>query len=380
MITVTLQYGDNYVNVEFPCGDNHLLSRLSELHYEGNELRYAFLHEVIEPKELAILEKTFVNPDELNYLAKRMDSFWGDEEIQFFEAAKHRGCSTPKDLINMTFNLQKYTLIRDISDLGKVGQDYLLNTQGSIPANDDNNPKYAAIARELLTSGKGIVTDSGLLFDNPELEFEEVYDGQVFPPYYYDSSVLTTIRADFGGKSEYLYLPCESISIRKAIERLGAADYQSVDFSIEDSMFESDTWNERIEDVLENDGVGRLNAFLKAVSDDCFDYDKFDAIAAYADVSDGTSLINLAQNIDKFIFASEVKNYYEVGAFLCENDEDLLLPSRLEQYFDFAKYGQHMCEKRGGEFVPQGFVCLDGTITLSDILPDRDASMKFGGM
>ena len=33
MITVTLQYGDNYVDVEFPCSDNYLQSRLNELHY-----------------------------------------------------------------------------------------------------------------------------------------------------------------------------------------------------------------------------------------------------------------------------------------------------------------------------------------------------------
>ena len=84
MITVTLQYGDNYVDVEFPCSDNYLQSRLNELHYEGNFLQHAFVHEVIEPKELSVLEKTFVSPDELNYLAKRMDSFWGDEEIQFY--------------------------------------------------------------------------------------------------------------------------------------------------------------------------------------------------------------------------------------------------------------------------------------------------------
>lgn len=305
MITVTLQYGDNMVDVEFPCSDNYLQSRLNELHYEGSFLQYAFVHEVIEPKELSVLEKTFVSPDELNYLAKRMDSFWGDEEVQFFEAAKHRGCATPKDLINMTFNLQKYTLIRDISNLGRVGQDYLINTKGAIPAHDDGNPQYAALARELLTSGKGIVTDRGLLFDNPELEFEEVYDGHVFPPYYYDNSMLATIRADYGGRSEYLYLPCESISIQKALMRLGASEIKDVDFSLEDCMFESQEWNDRIEDMLENDGIRKLNAFLDIVGTEGFDYDKMDAVIEYAGVSDGTSLISLAKNIDKFTFVRE---------------------------------------------------------------------------
>ena len=380
MITVTLQYGDNYVDVEFPCSDNYLQSRLNELHYEGNFLQHAFVHEVIEPKELAILEKTFVNPDELNYLAKRMDSFWGDEEIQFYEAAKYRGCATPKDLINMTFNLQKYTLIRDISNLGKVGQDYLLNTQGSIPAHDDDNPKYAALARELLSSGKGIVTDSGLLFDNPELEFDEVYDGHVFPPYYYDNSMLSTIRADYGGRSEYLYLPCESISIQKALMRLGASEIKDVDFSVEDCMFESQEWNDRIEDMLANDGIRKLNAFLGIVSAEGFDYDKMDAVIEYAGVSDGTSLINLAKNMDKFTFVNEAKSYYDVGAYLCKINNDFFLPPHLNSFFDYAKYGQQMSDKQSGEFTSQGFVSLVGNVTLPDILPDKEPTMKLGGM
>ena len=60
-----------------------------------------------------------VNLDELNYLAKRMDSFFGDEETQFFEAIKLEHFTDMKDLINLTFNLDKYTLIKDVSDINR---------------------------------------------------------------------------------------------------------------------------------------------------------------------------------------------------------------------------------------------------------------------
>lgn len=376
---VIYQLGNEFAEIEYPCTDEELDNGLSELtHYSyPSDL---FVKEVIEPRELAFLENTFVNPDEINYLTKRMDSFWGDEEIQFYEAANYRAFTEPKDLINLTFNLQKYPIIRDISDLENVGRNYLLNIQGSIPAHDEGNPKYAKLGRELLSSGKGIVTENGLLFDEPEIEYEEIYDGQVFPPYYYDSSMLATIRADFDGKSEYLYLPCEPISIRKSISRLGAAGSQFVEFSVEDTMFESDEWNYRIADVLRNDGVRKLNAFLQFLSKDGFDYDKMNAVANYAGVTDGESLIHLARNIDRFIFAEDVSSYYEVGAYMCSQDEDFHLPSRLDEYFDFAKYGRRMCEVRNGKFVPEGFVCLDGTMSLDDILPDNENTMQLGGM
>ena len=104
------------------------------------------------------------------------------------------------------------------------------------------------------------------------------------------------------------------------------------------------------------------------------------AVANYAGVTDGESLIHLARNIDRFIFAEDVSSYYEVGAYMCSQDEDFHLPSRLDEYFDFAKYGRRMCEVRNGKFVPEGFVCLDGTMSLDDILPDNENTMQLGGM
>ena len=98
----------------------------------------------------------------------------------------------------------------------------------SIPANDDANPKYAEIGRRLMQSGTGIVTEHGILFVDEDVQFQELYDGQVFPPYLYDSSILCTAKAEYHGKVEYLYLPCERAAIDKSIGRLGAPDAESV--------------------------------------------------------------------------------------------------------------------------------------------------------
>ena len=145
-------------------------------------------------------------------------------------------------------------------------------------------------------------------------------------------------------------------------------------------MFESQEWNDRIEDMRTNDGIRKLNAFLGIVSAEGFDYDKMDAVIEYAGVSDGTSLINLAKNMDKFTFVSEAENYYDVGAYLCKINNDFFLPPHLNSFFDYAKYGQQMSDKQSGEFTSQGFVSLVGNVTLPDILPDKEPAMKLGGM
>ena len=118
-------------------------------------------------------------------------------------------------------NLNKYCLIQNIGNMGKIGQEYLLNRDGSIPANNDANPKYAEIGRRLMQSGTGIATEHGILFIDEDVQFQELYDGQVFPPYLYDASILCTAKAEYHGKVEYLYLPCERAAIDKSIGRPG---------------------------------------------------------------------------------------------------------------------------------------------------------------
>ena len=155
MIKVTVQYNDHLVDIHFPCSENTLQSALMEIHAADDNPPELFITDVIFPEELDHLKDRFVNLDELNYLAKRMESFFGTEEEQFYEAMKQEGFTELKDLINLSFNLNKYCLIQNIGNMSKIGQEYFLNRDGSIPANDDANPKYAEIGRRLMQSGTG---------------------------------------------------------------------------------------------------------------------------------------------------------------------------------------------------------------------------------
>ena len=87
-----------------------------------------------------------------------------------------------------------------------------------------------------MQSGTGIVTEHGILFVDEDVQFQELYDGQVFPPYLYDASILCTAKAEYQGKVEYLYLPCERAAIDKSIGRLGAPDADSVSIILDDFM------------------------------------------------------------------------------------------------------------------------------------------------
>ncbi|MDD6994939.1 MAG: hypothetical protein SPH68_00990 [Candidatus Borkfalkiaceae bacterium] len=117
-IELVLQNDGVKRNVIFPCTESEYQTTCKELELKDN---YAFVRDVVEPKVLALKKDTFVNFDEINYLAKRMDSFDQKELFSFFAAVEAGNYVLTKDLINLTFNLNCYTLIRDVSNLKNIG-------------------------------------------------------------------------------------------------------------------------------------------------------------------------------------------------------------------------------------------------------------------
>ena len=75
-------------------------------------------------------EMLTVNVEELNYLAKRLDSFDTCEAAQFQAMAHKLELFELKDLINLTFCCQQATVITDFTNLKEVGRDHYMNIHG----------------------------------------------------------------------------------------------------------------------------------------------------------------------------------------------------------------------------------------------------------
>lgn len=377
-IKANFQYDGHQTSIGFPCSENELRAKLMELHAPEDSSELCLV-QMEYPSEFTFMENTFVNLDELNFLAKRMDSFFGDEEWQFFEAMKFEKFSSLKDLINLSFNLDKYTLIQNIGDMQKIGVDYTMNTQGCMPADEVNDPKYADLGRKLLQSGEGVFTEHGLLFKDSSRPFEELYDGQVFPGYVYDSGVLVIATAAYNEKAEYLYLPCEYHAIDKAIRRLGASCAEDCDIELEDFAVNDPAWLERMSKLCRTEGIYEINNLANAIRNSGVDFNKLSAAAEYADADSAKDLTAIAEHLDEFVFIKDIKDYEDVGRFYAENDQEYSLNPEMEDFFDFDGFGEYMVEANGGEFIPSGFVCMQGNADLSEIL-DSNEPMTMGGM
>ena len=80
-----------------------------------------------------------VNVEELNYLAKRLDSFDTGEAAQFQAMAHKLELFELKVLINLTFCCQQATVITDFSDLAAIGRDHYMNLHGGSASVDELN-------------------------------------------------------------------------------------------------------------------------------------------------------------------------------------------------------------------------------------------------
>ncbi len=128
-------------------------------------------------------EMLTVNVEELNYLAKRLDSFDTGEAAQFQAMAHKLELFELKDLINLTFCCQQATVITDFSDLAAVGRDHYMNLHGGSASVDELNALDGEeTARQLIESGSGTITPYGVVYDNG-MKLEQVYDGRFFPCY-----------------------------------------------------------------------------------------------------------------------------------------------------------------------------------------------------
>lgn len=384
MIKIRIRNAGHEIDIRFPLSESELFAKLSEINaVEGrNAAQSAYVTEVYWPEEFSALKNWYVNLDELNYLARRMESFDTLEYDQFLIGISKLDSKEVKDLINLTFNLNRFTLCQDVSSYGKIGRAYVLNTKGSVPAYDEDDPKYAAIGKELIDRGLAQITAKGLLIYNPFEKLTEVYDGQTFPEYYYEST-LASAEVSYNGRTELLLLPSEELAIKKALARLGAPSDQDCEIKFCLNNGDYDAWKERIEGIIRSEGLYAANKMLHSLDTGDMDWDKLTAAVELADVKSAANIAAVAEHLEEFGFLPDAKNESDIGHFLVDNVDEYGMNIEMEEYFDFSGFGEYFAGEHDGQFVGGGFIYFDSDRTLDEFLEELESegeSMDMGGM
>lgn len=325
-----------------------------------------------------------INVDEMDYLAKRLDSFDVYEAVQYQGTVFKHDLQDMTDLINQTFCCQQATVITDFSNLEKVGKDHYLTLMGgSCPVDDYEHVDGVETALLLLDSGAGKVTPYGVVYDN-HMKMEQLYDGVHFPEYLYDRPEMIVRMAPLNApeKTTILYLPMPEKQISRLLERSG----------IEDCVYEVENWRLSPKvvgaiDLLES-GHWELNDMCRAISVlDDKDRAKLDAAIEMAQPEFPEQITYLAQNLNLFDFFPDVKDAESYGRYMIQESGHFEYDSNLDEFYDYAGYGNQRLSQESGMFTKHGYVCYQGTLSLDELMMEdpaeryqREQGMEMGGM
>ena len=182
------------------------------------------------------LEKVGANLDELDYLARRLDSFDDYEAAQFQAIAVRLGTFDMTDFINLTFCCQQATVITNFSDLEGIGKTHILTISGGcLYVDEQEQVDGRAEALKLILNEHGTVTPYEVVYDNG-MELEQLYkEGGPFPDYL-DREFVILLEASAGeGQSTLLILPDSPARLERLLCRTGIRDSPQIHSRVVDS-------------------------------------------------------------------------------------------------------------------------------------------------
>ena len=330
------------------------------------------------------MEQCTVNVEELNYLAKRLESFDTGEAAQFQAMAHKLELFELKDLINLTFCCQQATVITDFSDLAAIGRDHYMNLHGGSASVDELNALDGEeLAQRLIESGSGTITPYGVVYDNG-MKLEQIYDGRFFPCYYYEPNAITVAVTSKSVPRDtehitWLFLPMVQEEIDRALLRGGITDPADVRLRLEDSQLPNEV------DILldmECETLSDLNE-LAAATDGLSkaDMEKLGAVVTLAEPKSAAQIKNLAESLDLFDFAPDAHTPEEYGKYMIRQSGHFDYDENLDAFYDYEKYGTERMNEEDGMFTDRGYIAYKGYASMEEVMNGgQSCHMEMGGL
>ena len=341
---------------------------------------------------LSQMEGTLINLDELDYLAKRLDSFCDGEDEQFEGMAHLLELRNVQDLISLTFCCQQATVISDFSNLKDIGQMHYLNTHGGgAPVEVIKNLDAEKIARDLIASGQGKITPYGVVYDNG-MELEHCYVVGAFPPYLYTQKVLDVEIASPRDPAEItlLQLPMPEGQLERMLIRGGMEPKDVFDMTAIPAHCPSAVVEALSDFALSHGSIGTLreiNQMCRALEHlTSAEQAKLAAAVQFAQPEYPFQIRHLAENLDEFDFIPDVKTPAEYGRYMIEQSGRFDFDPNLDEYYDYEKYGNDHISRQEGQFNEYGYICYHGTLSFEELMmedpsgPEENEGMQMGGM
>lgn len=338
-------------SIELPLSDEELNFQMRQMGIRETIPKGKLVKVSEKDNPLQKLEGQFLNMDEVNFFARRMEHLTEYDRKVLAVYANDCDVSTIKDLINLTFSMKGLSLLTDFSDASQVGVRLYTDEFSEIPEEQMN---FTEFAKNALKESNVKVLPYGVLVDHG-FELLEVYNGKTFPKFIVSEETVVVVEVqNTTGDREYLYLPTDICSMDKVKERLQVREYRELKVTEVENLRLPDTLVPIPEDINEIQQLTLFNEMCRKVRR--FQEAELKQLAAAVQF---TGLINfsnvayIATHLNEFEINPTVHNDEEYGKYLITESglfevDELLLP-----HINYAAFG---ADKKAGTFEVSGYV------------------------
>ena len=300
---------------------------------------------------------TMANVDELDWLAREMESFDRYEMLRFNAAAERFDISSVDKLMNLSFCSREVTVVSDFNDLERIGKWHYLTLRGSCASEELEKVDGKETALRLITGQAGCVTQYGVVYDNG-MKLEKLYDQRHLPPTWMAENCLLELEIGAPGeadpqKHEWLQLPTSQIRLERAMLRAGVDSCEEMQIILSDSRLPDEV---SCALDIEHESLFELNQMCQACA--YFldaDFEKLGAVCQMAKPTCAAHIRQLAENFDQFDFAPNVHTPEELGKYMIQRSGHHEYDESLEKFYNYGDYGVRRMLQDDGEFVDRAY-------------------------
>ena len=314
--------------------------------------------------------------DELNYLAKRLDSLNEDERLvlqavspKILKVGEDELVS-PKDLINMTYGLDEVSIISNVGNAQQLGQFVIENDlHTDVEAVPDDSVYLLDRTRigQLQQQNDGGVFIDGKYIVTAEYELPEVYDGKNLPIenptswFAFKMDVTRPPASDDLGEveaiTETLTLPLDRADADELAKRLGMERIEDcVYLGFESSIPQIDA--DKFGDMHDFDQLNNLSEMKLEMSPS--DQVKFKAVLSAEEPEKIEQILNIARSLDQYEFAPMVEDEaHFFKSYLLRHLDEKIDPRWLDSLLA-RNEGTELLERVGGTLTDYGVISSRG--------------------
>ena len=340
-----------YRSMELPLSDEELNFQMRQMGIRETIPKSKLVKVSEKDNPLQKLEGQFLNMDEVNFFARRMEHLTEYERKVLAVYANDSDVSTIKDLINLTFSMKGLSLLTDFSDASQVGVRLYTDEFSEI---QEEQMDFTEFAKNALKESNVKVLPYGVLVDHG-FELLEIYNGKTFPKFIVSEETVVVVEVqNTTGDREYLYLPTDICSMDKVKERLQVREYREMKVTEVKKLRLPDTLVPIPEDINEIQQLTLFNEMCRKVRR--FQEAELKQLAAAVQF---TGLINfsnvayIATHLNEFEINPTVHNDEEYGKYLITESGLFEVDKLLLPHINYAAFG---ADKKEGTFEVSGYV------------------------